>query len=194
MYYVYAHTKPNGEIFYIGKGVRKRIVDTKNRNQHWQNIVAKYGFKSIVLAEFDNEQKALNEEALLIKYFKKFGKLTNILDRGDINPMSNPNVAKKCALTKRVKGQYTGKEISEYNAKYKERMQNSEFAKKVSKDRKKANAAKIEKQNKKMQHIVLQIRKMRNDGMKLKDIKAIFGLSEGNISNICNRKTYAGIS
>ena len=193
MYYVYAHTKPDGEIFYIGKGTRKRIKNTANRNLHWNNIVAKHGFKSVVLAEFEDEKTALDEEALLIQHFRKFGKLVNILDRGDINPMSNPDTAKKCAETKRAMGQYTGKEISVYNSKYQERMKNPEFAKKVSKNRKKANAVMLEKQNEKMRETVLQIRKLRFDGIKLKDLKKIFGLSEGNLSNICNRKTYASI-
>ena len=99
----------------------------------------------------------------------------------------------RCAATKRAKGQYTGKEIKEYNAKQKDRMKDPEFAKKVSEDRKKAKAASTAALHGKMRDVILQIRKLRSEGMKLKELKLMFGMTEGGISNICNRKTYANI-
>jgi hypothetical protein len=141
MFYVYAHTKPNGEIFYIGKGQKDRYKDASCRNRHWGFIAKKHGFNPIILAEFETEKEALDEEVLLIAHFGKFKTLTNITKGGDANPMDVPDVAKQMAETKRAKGQYSGKEISEYNASFKERMKDPEFAKEVSEKRKKAAAA-----------------------------------------------------
>ena len=43
MYYVYLHKKPNGEVFYVGKGTKLRAWSKHGRNEHWNNIVKKYG-------------------------------------------------------------------------------------------------------------------------------------------------------
>ena len=83
MYYVYAHTKPNGEIFYIGKGVGRRAYSKKSRNQHWYNVVAKHGFNSIILADNLTEEQAFKEEILLIAHFVKFKTLTNKTTGGE---------------------------------------------------------------------------------------------------------------
>jgi hypothetical protein len=194
MYYVYAHTKPSGEIFYIGKGVKSRVYDPSSRNRHWNFVREKYGYKPVILAEFEDEQQALNEEILLISHFRKFGKLTNITDGGDINPMYTPSVAKRVAATKRAKGQYSGDVIRQYNIAYADKIKNdSVFAKKVSEDRKKAkiasNVARIEK----MRLVVIEIRQLRIDGWLLKDLAVKFGMRESTISNIVNRKCYASI-
>ena len=95
MYYVYAHTKPDGEIFYIGKGTRRRAWAQRSRNKHWHNVVLKYGFKPVILADNLKELEAVEEEAKLIQHFKKFNCLVNVLDRGDISPMSHPDVLAK---------------------------------------------------------------------------------------------------
>jgi len=140
MYYVYAHTKPSGEIFYIGKGKKDRAYDPTCRNRHWNFVVKKHGFNPIILAEFENEKKALNEEVLLISYFRKFGTLTNITRGGDDNPMYTPEVAKQMAETKRAKGQY-GNAFDKYNASYKEKIKDPIFAKEIRIKRQKAAEA-----------------------------------------------------
>jgi len=193
LFYVYAHTKPDGEIFYVGKGTRKRFLDKRNRNQHWYNVVNKYGYNAIILANNLTENQAIEEEAQIIKHFKKFGKLVNILDRGDINAMSNPEVAKKCAETKRKLGQYTGKEISEYNKKYKDKIKNPEFAKKVSENRKKANLASIKKRHSNMQETVLQIRNLRCSNKTYQEISNITKISVTSVWNIVKGNSYAGV-
>ena len=43
MFYTYAHTKPDGTIFYIGKGQNRQAFRTLGRNEYWQRVVAKYG-------------------------------------------------------------------------------------------------------------------------------------------------------
>ena len=82
--YVYAHTKPDGTIFYIGKGTYpNRAKQKSGRNKHWKNVVNKYGFLSIILADNLTEEQAFFEEVQLIKHFKPFGFLTNKTDGGD---------------------------------------------------------------------------------------------------------------
>lgn len=193
-YYVYAHTKPNGEIFYIGKGVSRRVHDAKNRNRHWNFVVQKHGFEPIILAQFTDEKDALNEEILLISHFRKFGLLTNITDGGDANPMRNPDVAMQVAKTKRDKGQYNGSHIKMHNAAYQEKMKDKQYADKVSADRKKAKLASTISRIEKMRPVVTEIRNLRNDGWLLKDLAIKFSMQESTISNIVNRKCYATIS
>lgn len=92
-YYVYAHTKPDETVFYVGKGTRGRAWSTHNRNKHWQHTVAKYGHKVVLLADGLTQEQAIEEEAAIIAHFKPFGSLVNILDRGNIAPSSHPDVA-----------------------------------------------------------------------------------------------------
>lgn len=99
-YYVYLHTRPDGVVFYVGKGRVKRAWSTRNRNPHWVAVVAKHGgFKVEISAQGLSEKAAIEAEAKLIAYHRKLGVLTNILDRGDIAPSSHPEVAKKIALS-----------------------------------------------------------------------------------------------
>ena len=80
---VYAHVKPDGTIFYIGKGLKRRAKDIRNRNKHWNNVVNKYGFDAVILADSLTNEQAINEEIKLIEHFKKFGTLTNMTDGGE---------------------------------------------------------------------------------------------------------------
>mgnify|MGYP003350764076 CR=1 FL=1 len=65
MFYTYAHYKPEGGLFYIGKGKRRRAFQMDNRNSHWNNIVNKYGKPHVeLLASWDTEEEALDHERL----------------------------------------------------------------------------------------------------------------------------------
>lgn len=84
MFLTYAHLKPDGTLFYIGKGSQKRSYAKDNRNQHWVNIVKKHGFQVETLAKWSNESDALLHEQFLIACFKDMGyKLANITDGGE---------------------------------------------------------------------------------------------------------------
>lgn len=102
MYYVYAHTKPDSTVFYIGKGTRGRAWSTHGRNTRWQRTVAKHGYAVQLLADGLTQEQALEEEAQIIAHFKQFGQLVNILDRGDISPTCNPEVAAKVSIAASV--------------------------------------------------------------------------------------------
>lgn len=85
MFYTYAHYKPDGGLFYIGKGKRRRAYAMDGRNSHWHNIVNKYGKPNIeLLAKWDTEQEALDHERLLISCFRDIGfLLANKSDGGE---------------------------------------------------------------------------------------------------------------
>lgn len=85
MFFTYAHYKPEGGLFYIGKGKRSRAYAMSNRNPYWNNIVAKYGKPTVkLLAGWNTEQEAFDHEKLLILSFKDMGyKLANITEGGE---------------------------------------------------------------------------------------------------------------
>ena len=85
-YSVYIHVRPDiNEIFYVGKGLPKRIRQSSNRNKYWKNIVNKNkGFVSHVVAGNLTEAEALKFEILLIEKLRNSGvKLCNMTDGGD---------------------------------------------------------------------------------------------------------------
>jgi len=74
MFFTYAHYKPEGGLFYIGKGKRRRAYAMDSRNSHWQNIVNKHGKPHVeLLAHWDTEQEAFEHEKVLIACFKDMG-------------------------------------------------------------------------------------------------------------------------
>ena len=84
MFYTYAHAKPNGTIFYIGKGKTKRAWDRNGRSEYWTRIVNKHGFEVQILANWKTEQEAFDHEILLISCFKDMGyELANHTDGGE---------------------------------------------------------------------------------------------------------------
>ena len=85
MFFTYAHYKPEGGLFYIGKGKRRRAYAMDGRNSHWQNIVNKYGRPHVeLLARWDTETEAFDHEKLLISCFRDMGfVLANKSDGGE---------------------------------------------------------------------------------------------------------------
>jgi hypothetical protein len=82
-FYVYEHLKPNtGEVFYIGKGCDKRAYQTRSRNNHWTNIVNKYGLEvNIVYTNLTNSE-ASQKEIDLIEFYG-LNNLCNMTQGGD---------------------------------------------------------------------------------------------------------------
>ena len=84
-HYVYIHfTKDELKPFYIGKGIGNRRNKTNSRNRWWKFVVAKHGFVSDILKEFDTNEDALVYEVETIKFFREEGfNLVNIPDGGE---------------------------------------------------------------------------------------------------------------
>lgn len=83
-FYTYGHYRPNGEIFYIGKGSNLRAWATR-RNPYWEKIVKKHqGFDVKILSFWETEKEAFEHEKLLISCFKDLGiKLANLTEGGE---------------------------------------------------------------------------------------------------------------
>ena len=86
-FYVYGHYKPDGTIFYIGKGYGTRAWYTNNRNNFWQNTVNKHGtYQVVLLHEHLSEDEAFlkeKEEILFWGRRKDGGFLINLTDGGE---------------------------------------------------------------------------------------------------------------
>lgn len=84
MFYTYAHYRPDGRVFYIGKGSGNRYLSV-GRSSYWKNVVAKEGgFTAEILARWPTEKEAFEHEKFLIKCFKDLGfKLCNLTDGGE---------------------------------------------------------------------------------------------------------------
>ena len=85
---VYMHKKKsNNEVFYIGKGLRRRVSDASNRNKHWHNIVNKHGFTAVVIEDGLTDEEAIELEVLCISEIGRkdigTGPLVNMTIGGD---------------------------------------------------------------------------------------------------------------
>lgn len=81
-FYVYFHLKPDGQIFYIGKGSGRRAWSKNLRNKHWWNVVNKYGLVVQIYEDNLLEEDAFDLEAELIKKHRSSSNLVNIADGG----------------------------------------------------------------------------------------------------------------
>jgi hypothetical protein len=84
---VYLHKKPNGDVFYVGKGFeyRARSLYYRDRNPWHAKVVAKYGRANILITfiQCSNEELALRIESELIRIHKSEGSpLVNISTGG----------------------------------------------------------------------------------------------------------------
>ncbi|MDD2865058.1 MAG: NUMOD3 domain-containing DNA-binding protein [Methylococcales bacterium] len=85
-FYVYTHAKPDGSIFYVGKGLKRRTDSISRDNNHHKNIVKKYGKENIIVKTMlcRSEQHALDLEVRMIAALRNGGvKLVNLTDGGE---------------------------------------------------------------------------------------------------------------
>jgi hypothetical protein len=106
---VYTHARPDGTVFYVGKGTEKRareLVNCRRNNWHTQ-IVRKYGVEAITVQFFacGSEANALEREIELIKQYREIGvKLVNLTDGGQ-GTSGYKHTAVHCEqLSRRFKG------------------------------------------------------------------------------------------
>lgn len=101
----YAHYKPDGTMFYIGKGSIKRAYSASGRNIVWQRTVQKHkGFEVKVLASWETEEDAFSHEILLIECLKELGiPLVNIATGGLGSTGFRHTDSHKAKLSQRMK-------------------------------------------------------------------------------------------
>lgn len=96
--------KDNNDIFYVGKGLKKRAYENRNRNEYCTRIIKKYGYFVEILQWFDNEKEAFELE---IKTIKEIGikNLTNITFGGEGCSGRLPTLEQrvKCSLSNKGK-------------------------------------------------------------------------------------------
>jgi hypothetical protein len=102
---VYIHKRPNGEPFYIGKGLLSRAFDfAPSRRTEWhKNIVSKYGRENIIVQVIPcmYEKEAFELEKAHINIARLAGhKLANLTDGGEGVAGRVMTEAQKVALEK----------------------------------------------------------------------------------------------
>jgi hypothetical protein len=99
---VYTHARPDGRVFYVGKGGKKRAHNLRPRNQYHANIVKKCGPESIIIGWVgcESEEQAFGLERHLIAACKEIGiKLTNMTDGGEGTSGFIPNAETRAKLS-----------------------------------------------------------------------------------------------
>jgi|688.fasta_scaffold295799_3 hypothetical protein len=112
-YYIYAHSKPCGEVFYVGKGSGKRLFITSNRSDFWKRIASKYEYEVSIIEECLDEDTAFDREIFWIAHYKSIGQcVANFTNGGDGvrvgsrwwgEKISKSLIGKKCASGKESK-------------------------------------------------------------------------------------------
>jgi len=86
-FYIYAHYKTDGSVFYVGKGKGKRAYEKRGRSQLWGRTVAKHGLVVEILANNLDENIAFRmEEDFIYLYGRidlKTGCLVNMTNGGE---------------------------------------------------------------------------------------------------------------
>lgn len=104
-FYTYVHIRnDNNKVFYVGKGKGRRVLEKgRHRNQWWNRIAEKHGYRiEIMFIHFD-EQSALDAEMFFIKSFKLQGhNLVNMTDGGDgcMGLIMSDEAKEKCRIKK----------------------------------------------------------------------------------------------
>lgn len=82
-HYTYLHRRADtNEIFYIGKGQRRRAYQNTGRNKYWKAVVKGCGgFNVEIIAHWENEKQALDHEIFLIWCFKQLQ--TTLVNQSD---------------------------------------------------------------------------------------------------------------
>jgi len=218
-YYTYAHQKPDGKIFYIGKGKGMRYKSAASgRSKYWHEI-AKDGFEAKILAYWPTEDEALQHEIFLISCFKDMKvSLVNRTtggQRGTHAPITEETRLKMVRGQQRInarraidsewdakihkaRSDATKKRTEGYQKEvgiaFTEKIKaNPEYAKRISISRKIANTQSIVNRYARMADKVKKVREMRAEGFVYRDISKITGFSISVISNILLKKSYVGV-
>ena len=105
--FAYIHCKPDGSVFYVGKGTLRRAKNLTERNEYHKRVVAKYGKESILIGmlECSSDEVALELERGFIKCFRRSGaKLTNCTDGGERGTVLTPETLVKLSIAAKKRG------------------------------------------------------------------------------------------
>jgi hypothetical protein len=83
---VYTHARPDGRVFYVGKGTPRRARSICQRPKQHKDKIKKYGAQNIRITFYpcSSEQDAFSKEVLLIAHYRALGvPLLNLTDGGE---------------------------------------------------------------------------------------------------------------
>lgn len=75
--FLYYHIKPDGEIFYVGRGTKDRMLDLRQdtgRSKHWINTINKYGKQNIVVKIIAENLTTSESKLLEVEHIAKIGR------------------------------------------------------------------------------------------------------------------------
>lgn len=219
-FYTYIHQKPDGSIFYVGKGQRGRLNSTlSGRSAHWREA-AKEGFTSLKLAEWDTAKEALDHEAILIACLRDMGvSLANRTtggQNGRVAPITEQTRERMRAAQKRINDRCLvdpewALRIRASRARagsstkapglhaqaartFRERFgSDSQYAARVSENRRRASEKALLLKREKVEEKVRLVRTLRANGYLLKAIAEVTGYSVSSLSQILNGKMLVGV-
>lgn len=118
MFYVYEwYVKDTNEIFYVGKGSRKRYKVRKH-NKFFNDFIKRFNCDSRIIKTFDDEESAFSYEYERVKELKNVGQcVCNIYDGGFGGTKSSWTEDKRKLYSTRniMKSEYQRKRMSEKN-------------------------------------------------------------------------------
>jgi prophage tail gpP-like protein len=97
------------EVFYVGIGNIMRPYRKTNRSVFWNNIVKKFGYKVVIVDEFETWEQAAEKEKYYISFYgrrdKNTGSLVNLTDGGEgtVGMATHPNKGKPMSEASKLK-------------------------------------------------------------------------------------------
>jgi hypothetical protein len=85
-FYVYIHCTPDGDVFYVGKGAKRRAYEFRGRSKWHRHVTEKHGKNNIavqIIARTTDEMQALSWEVCLIEHLSCTDKLVNLTLGGE---------------------------------------------------------------------------------------------------------------
>lgn len=76
---LYCHTKPDGEVFYVGAGNLSRAYSKTGRSKCWYEIIDKFGYNVEIIKSNLTKEEAKSSEIELINYYGRIINNTGIL-------------------------------------------------------------------------------------------------------------------
>lgn len=103
--YAYIHCRPNGSVFYVGKGTLRRAHLFRARNPHYAAVVSKYGMGNILVGVMECSTPAgalLLEQGLIRCFLRNNVELTNQTGGGDGLRSPSAETRQKMSRSRRV--------------------------------------------------------------------------------------------